>query len=369
LSFARLMMHAFENRLALVGITTDNTHTGKWIEKEIDGVSYLFFSIGRRKGSARRPVIPERLSMSMDLMRYKKEILSLGIKDAFSQAPEILMVISRWRLDSICYRFPGVENPLAMPRYSWGKVFVNFFDRELFRALKKADVILASADETSIQGLVRRSNGQLPRERIIHFPTRVDTGIFYPKGKHVAREALKLPGESFIIVSCGRINRVKGWDLLLDSFFCFQKEFPRATLIFVGDGEERDLLNTRAVATGINGKVAVTGFQNPEMVAVYINAADLVVVGSHKEGWSIAMLEALACGKNVVTTDISGASDMILEGTNGFIVKGRTPEMFATAMKMAVGLPDPNETSIAISEKYALRNLRKDISTVWELLV
>ncbi len=365
LSFARQMMYAFGNRLALVGITTDNTPIGKWVEKEIDGIRYQFFSVGRRKGSARKPVIPERLSMFTDLMRYRKKILSSGIKNVFTQAPEILMVVSRWHMESICYDFPGVENPLVMPRYSWGKMLINLYDRELFKALKKVDVILACADEASIRDLTRRSKGSLQRDRVILFPTRVDTSVFRATGKRVAREALHLPPDSLIIMSCGRISRVKGWDLLLDSFSVLLSKFPHALFIFVGDGEERNLLKTHATALGLDGKVIITGFQKPEMVAGYINAADLVVVGSHKEGWSIAMLEALACGKNVVSTNISGASDMILEGVTGFIVRSRNAEMFATAIESALSMPDPNDTSVAASEKYALEHLQNDIAGLW----
>jgi glycosyltransferase involved in cell wall biosynthesis len=368
LSFARQMMYAFGNRLALVGLTTDNTPIGTWVEKEIDGIRFLFFSVGRRQGSARKPIIPERLSMFIDLMRYRKKILSSGINNVFTQAPEILMVVSRWRMKSICYDFPGIENPLVMPRYTWGKRLANLYDRELFKALKKVDVILACADETSIQDLTRRSKGLLQRDRIVHFPTRVDTSVFRATEKHIAREALNLPPDRLIIMSCGRISHVKGWDLLLDSFSMLFNKFPQAIFIFVGDGEERNLLNAHATALGLDGKVIITGFQKPEMVASYINAADLIVVGSHKEGWSIAMLEALACGKNVVSTNISGASVMISEGINGFIVRSRNPKMFATAIENALSLPDPNETSIAVSEKYALKHLQKDIAKLWEPL-
>ena len=158
---------------------------------------------------------------------------------------------------------------------------------------------------------------------------------------------------------------MKGWDLLLDSFSVLLRKSHHALFIFVGDGEDRILLNTYATALGLDGKVIITGFQKPDTVAGYINAADLLAVGSHKEGWSIAMLEALACGKNVVSTNISGASDMILEGVTGFIVRSRKAEMFATAIESALSMPDPNDTSVAASEKYALEHLQNDIAGLW----
>ncbi len=368
LSFAFQMMHSFGNRLALVGISTDDTPIGEWLEKDIDGIRYNFFSVGKRKPSVQKPVIPERISIFNDLMRHKREILSLGIDSVFIQSPEILMVVSRWQLNSICYRFPGVENPLIMSRYAWGKILASVYDREWFKALKKVDLILASADENSINDLIDRSKGNLIRECVIKFPTRVDTSVFYPAEKDKARLVLDLLANNIIIVNCGRINRVKGWDFLLESFSCFQKIFSNSKLIFVGDGEDRVFLDKKVLELGLGGKVFVTGFQDPKMVATYMNASDLVIVGSYKEGWSIALIEALACGKSVVSTNISGVGDLIKDGKNGFIVGERSPKIFATAMKDALKLPDPNETSIAVSEKYTLKHLRQDLSELWKPL-
>lgn len=368
LSFARQMLYAFGNRLALVGITTDNTPIGTWTEKEIDGIRYRFFSIGRRKISSKKPFIPERLSMFIDLMRYRKKILSLGIRNIFTQAPEILIAVSRWGMNSICYDFPGVENPLVMSRYPWGKILIDLYDRELFKALQNVEVILACADDASILDLIKRSKGSLHRNHVVQFPTRVDTRLFYKIGKAAARKQLDLPQDHIIILCCGRINRVKGWDLILDSFSALLNRFSQALLVFVGDGEDRDQLTAHATALGINRRVIVTGFQKPDMVAAYINSADLLVVGSHKEGWSIAMLEALSCGKNVVTTNVSGALDMIKNGINGYIVKSRSPILFAEAIASALSLPDPNESSLATAEKYALEHLQEDMAALWSPL-
>jgi glycosyltransferase involved in cell wall biosynthesis len=100
---------------------------------------------------------------------------------------------------------------------------------------------------------------------------------------------------------------------------------------------------------------------------LYYNAADLVLVGSHMEGWSIAMVEALACGKNIVSTNVSGAGDMISNGKNGFIVESRNSELFAKKMTEAIKLPLPNECSIKKSISYSLSTLRKDIEEHWTI--
>ena len=61
LSVAKNMMRAFGSRLALVGISTDDTPIGRWVKRKFDGVEYDFFAIGRWIPSSRKPFVPARI--------------------------------------------------------------------------------------------------------------------------------------------------------------------------------------------------------------------------------------------------------------------------------------------------------------------
>lgn len=368
LFFARQMMKAFQNHLALVGVCTDSTPVGRWVEKEIDEIKYSFFCIGRRQLAAKKPIIPERLRSHFELRYYKKRILSLGIKNIFTQAPELLMAVDSWKLDHLCYQFPGTENPLMMPRYRWGKILAGLFDKKFFTALSKADTMLACADKRAIQNIANRSFGTFSTERVIQFPTRVDTTLFFPSDKTEACKLLGLPLEKIILISTGRINRVKGWDFILKSFYRFKQNHPNSFLVFLGDGEDREALEKSINEFQLTDHVVITGFQPSDKVARYLNAADISVVGSDKEGWSLAMLEALACGKPIVSTDVSGARDMIIEGVNGYIVTARDPLQYANAISKTMHLQKVSTISNSIAQKYALSTLQRDLATVWEPL-
>ncbi len=368
LSSAKQLLSAYQDRFALVGICTDKTPVGKWVLKSIDGVNYWFFGIGRRFVSAQKPFIPERIKSALQLAFYKKKILNFGCEIVFTQSPELLIVCSFWALRNICYQFPGVENPLHMPRYRWGKLFANIFDKLLFSALKKVDLILACADSNSIDRLISRSNQKLEKKRIIQFPTRVDTSFFYPVNKQKCRDKLGIDKTLTVFISVARINKVKGWILILDSFKIFNKKFPLSYLIYVGDGEDREELEHKIQEYNLGDKILVCGFQAPDKVAEYLNAADIFVVGSYKEGWSVSMLEALACGKPIVSTNVSGAKDMILEGVNGFVIKERSPEIFSLALERSLMLENVEPRSRSIADKYALKNLSKDLSRIWDPL-
>ena len=365
LSFARQMMKSFRGRLGLVGISTDRTPVGRWLRKEIDGTYFPFFAVGHRQPTSVRPLVPARLQFYLQLKMYHRQIMMAGCKNAFIQAPETLLAVQAWSWESLCYMFPGVENQLADSRYLLGKVIARYFEHCFFKALPKAEVILACADTGSINRLKVRGGALLADLDIKKFSTRVDTECFFPVSKSMVRSHLGIPHDIPIIVNCGRLNQVKGWDLLIKAFVEFIKGFPKACFYFVGDGESRPHIETLIENFGLQEKIKITGYVEADVVAAYMNSCDLCVVGSYREGWSLAMLEALACGKALVSTEVSGARDMIVEGVSGFIVKHRNPLLFAQRMSEALTLSDVQSTSLEIAHRHALKQLATDLGGVW----
>ena len=367
LSFARQLMQVFPGRIGLVGIDTDGAPEGRWFRKKIDGIFYPYFSVGHRIPDSKKPLIPARLQFFLQLKKFRHQIMMVGYKNVFIQAPETLLAVQDWSWKNICYRFAGVENPLADPRYLWGKAIARYFEYRLFKALAKAEVILACADAKAINKLKGRG-GELLADLVIHkFPTRVDTERFFPASKSAARTLLGISPNIPVIVNCGRLNLVKGWDLLIKAFAEFVKKSPEACFYFVGDGESRPEIEALVIKLGLWGKVKITGYVAADVVATYLNSCDLCVVGSYKEGWSLAMLEALACGKALVSTEVSGARDMIVEGGNGFVVKQRDPLLFAQSMLKALTLSeaDVQSKSLEVASCYALNNLSVDLAELW----
>jgi glycosyltransferase involved in cell wall biosynthesis len=158
---------------------------------------------------------------------------------------------------------------------------------------------------------------------------------------------------------------VKGWDLLLDMVRLLSGSLPDVRLVFVGDGEDRAKLLERADRLGIGNRVIVTGFLPQERVRTFVNAADLCVVGSHHEGWSVAMLEMLACGKPMVATDVSGARDQIVEGGNGYIVDSRDPAVYAAAVQKALNLANASQVSLQIAMRFSVERLAAELRPLW----
>ncbi|MCS7315451.1 MAG: WecB/TagA/CpsF family glycosyltransferase [Bryobacterales bacterium] len=363
-TFARQLVRAFGDRLALVGAATDGEPVGEWIEQEFEGHTVPFLAVGRLRPRADRPLVPARLRFWLRLRRNRRKILASGARYAIALAPETMMAVRDWGLE-VCYHFSGVENPLCASRYAWARPLARWFDALHLESASHAALLLAHADPDAIRALAERSRGRLDPSRLHCFPTCVDPELFRPLARLEARRALGLPDEGPVFVAVGRLSRAKGWDLLLASMAQFRGRNGRGLLVFVGDGEDRQHLERASSRLGLNGAVRVTGFQPREGVARWLGAADAVLFASRAEGWSNAMLEALAAGKPIVSTSVSGAAELVRDGVNGFIVPARDPELYARAMEGALDLPGAAAASRALAERYSVQRMAVAHRELW----
>lgn len=369
LTFARQLMHAYGQRVALVGISTDNTPVGVWVKKKIDGIEFDFFAYEHRTLSNAKPIIPARLSGYVNLLRFRRKILSYQCNRFFIQSHELAVGILKWPKANVCFCFPGIENPLLISRYPWASIFANYFDYWFLSKVASADVILAAADVNAIATLKQRGSGLLSNRSISVFPTRVDTSIFNSGSKSASRRSLGLLDSSTIIVTTGRIHWAKGWSLLLEAFSHFLNGEPHAKLYFVGDGEDRPKLLSAAETLGISDSIVVTGFLSSVDVANYLRSSDVFALASFKEGWSTSLVEALATGVPIMTTAVSSADCIVTSQLNGIILYNRDPKEYAKGLNACRALERESvrEFSTRESMKYSVDTLYVNLSELWPL--
>ncbi|MFJ4618036.1 glycosyltransferase [Streptomyces sp. NPDC088812] len=137
-------------------------------------------------------------------------------------------------------------------------------------------------------------------------PNGIDTERFHPAPATAVRAALLPDADPAapLVVCVGRLCRQKGQDVLLKAWEAVAGEVPGARLVLVGDGPDHVRLRSRAPASVLfTGAVAD--------VVPWYRAADLVVLPSRWEGMALAPLEALACERPVVVTDVDGARESL----------------------------------------------------------
>ncbi|MGW1882711.1 glycosyltransferase [Streptomyces sp. NPDC001970] len=161
-------------------------------------------------------------------------------------------------------------------------------------------------------------------------PNGVDTERFRPapdvRPRSLPPLVADLPESAPLVVCVGRLCRQKGQDLLLVAWEQVLRRLPNACLVLVGEGPDEESLHSFASAS-----VRFAGaVQDP---APWYRAADLVVLPSRWEGMALAPLEAMACGRSVVVTDVDGARESLPPGHALFcLAPPRDPYALATAM-------------------------------------
>jgi glycosyltransferase involved in cell wall biosynthesis len=364
LTFARQLMNGFGSQLSLIGITTSNDiPIGKWIKNKIDNREFDFFALARYDKGRTKHIIPDRIACLFLLRFYRKRILIKKFKNVFIQRPEIIIATKDFGYKNICYRFPGTENALKTSKYRMAGYFAGLFDKLFFNGLKHVALILASADEAAISGMISRSKGLIVRDRVIKFPTRIDTDIFHPVDKGYARERLGILSGKLIITTVGRLSWLKGWKLMLDSFKIFLTIYPESVFYFIGDGEDKNVIAEYTVNNNLEGKVKITGMKDPLEISLFLNASDLFVMGSFKEGWSTSLMEAIACSVPVCVTRFSSAEEMVFNTKNGYVVGNRDPNEFSDFMVKTLNM----EYQQSDTSNFSISALKKDLIRYWEL--
>lgn len=121
------------------------------------------------------------------------------------------------------------------------------------------------------------------------------------------------------LVSVGRLNHQKGFDILLEAFAKVRARHPSWVLTIVGEGSMRQDLESLRDDLGLSNSVELVGkVNNPQG---YLRQAELFVMASRFEGFPNALCEAMACGVPVISTDCpTGPSEIIRNGVDGILV-------------------------------------------------
>jgi glycosyltransferase involved in cell wall biosynthesis len=370
-TFAKHLIQEFGPRLAVASTCTEALPEGRWLSRHFYGHEIQFFSFGRVQLPKRtRPLIPARLRVYWRAKRHMFRLYESGVRNLLLESPELLFAASSFKWDSVCYSFAGVSNAVTISRYRMARIFGPLFEDRMIAALHRIrpEVLIAAADEDAITEMHERTGGRLNQFPIYSFPTRVDTRKFYPENKSESRDRVGLPQNATVLLSVGRLCWIKGWVLLLDVVRLLSRSVPNLKMVFVGDGEDRGQIEAKALLLGIRDSILITGFLPHDQMHTFINAADVCLVASHQEGWSVAMLEVVACGRPMVSTSVSGATSLIRQGRNGWVLPTRDPACYAEAIVKALHLPSVADVSLPIADQFAVTNLARDLGALWRPL-
>ena len=203
----------------------------------------------------------------------------------------------------------------------------------------EADRLVANTEEAARQ-LVHHY-GADPRRTLV-VPPGVDLDRFSPGDRASARRALGIRPDAVVLMFVGRIQPLKGPDLLLTAAARMLADDPalrdRLEVHVIGAPSGSGLeaprqLEEQAATLGIADLVRFVPPQPPHRLPLHFRAADVAVVPSHNESFGLVALEAQACGTPVVAAAVGGLMTAVHDGVSGVLVEGRDPGDYAAAIR------------------------------------
>jgi len=183
------------------------------------------------------------------------------------------------------------------------KIFNFTFGNHLLR--KASSIILINKDEAS----EFKNNICYENQVISIIPNGIDQENYR---LNISTTTLDLPSDKFVLF-LGRLNQIKGPDILFNSFASVSAKFPELNLVFAGPDEGlKSMIEKQASMLGLSDRVYFTGFLDIDSKREVLSKCTMLVIPSRKEAMSIVVLEGAVLKKPVVFTNACGVDDFEL---------------------------------------------------------
>jgi len=307
-----------------------------------------------RDGPLRRDI--EKLGVTVDVLddrRYPVTALPWFIADMIRIRRQLAGLIGEYEVDIIQTHLLGILHflPLTLrfgtglravlwtvhnvnflpeqKKQDWILKSKRFGHRLLYRlAAGRNGLFVAVSDEVG-NSVVQQLG--LVEDKVVVISNGVDVKRYERPGDktELCRE-LGLADDCYLAVVVGRLTVQKGHRYLIDAVPLVIDRYPNAHFLLVGEGELKDELQDQVRKLGLVNNVHFLG--NRDDVPSLLASIDLFILPSLWEGLAMALLEAMAAGKPIVATTVSGTSQVMISGQTGLLVPPGEHQVLAKAI-------------------------------------
>ena len=284
--------------------------------------------------------------------------------------------------------------PVEYLKYkSRGKVVIQPFGNEEFKSREKENFFkriyldlfmrnpklysVRNADAIASEGEIQTKEIMqlfgVPKEKIFYLPDGVDLDEIeeYTKDVEVTKEDYNLQDADIVLMNVNRLVPNKGVPYLIEAMKILNQEL-NVKLILVGTGSEEERIKRLIKQLDLEDKVKhLKNIPDKLMFQLY-TLADISVTPTLYEGLPLVVLEAMACGKPIVASNVSEVPQAVKDGVNGFLVPPKNPKAIADAV---LKIYDKNlfmkmgKTSKEIVKKYDWSRITKMAIRKYEELI
>ena len=156
--------------------------------------------------------------------------------------------------------------------------------------------------------------------KTVVIPNGIDTSLFYPEEKNIARQLLSLDIHKKIIFSAGGLITLKGHHIVIDAMADIIERIPDIHFFIAGKGVYQRNLEERISEKKLKTYITLLGHVPNSELKQWYSAADVFCLASSREGWANVIMESMACGTPVVATNVWGAPEIITSPEVGLLV-------------------------------------------------
>lgn len=212
------------------------------------------------------------------------------------------------------------------------KLFLGI-ERALARITDRIIVVSPRLRDT----LLAMGIGRPAQVEVVPLGLDLDRFLHAPRGRDDLRTALRIPAGTPLLGIVGRLVPIKDHPTLFHALTLLPEGCGAPHLLLVGDGERCEELRRLAGQLGLASRIHFLGWRSD--LETILAELDVVICCSRNEGTPVALIEAMAAGVPVISTDVGGVGDLIEHGETGWLVPPGDPAALAQGIQRLLGDP------------------------------
>lgn len=339
-------------QILLVGVTTEEKQVGSLQKIEIANQKFDFLPVLYRNKNLSDVRKSLRMEYLKGLFKYTNKICVTPKTINYIHTPEayIQIKICHPISKTVVFSHGNFWNMQSGFRfYKNNKLIKLFFDKFIFHLLKHADLIFTLDKNCTVQYMLNTNKVR-----------QIDNSIVLPESYGLSKEK-HIPLKLLFV---GRLSKIKRVDEIIKAMALHSK--GEVQLLIVGDGEERECLETLAQRESVDHNVLFMGAVSPDEVGEYMRNNDILIMNSQFEGKPMTIIEALSYGMPIVTTPVGGIAELVINHHNSEYTDGTSQSISDAICTIASNYTYYSNNAFEAAKDYDYQKVNAEI---WDFLV